>query len=75
MEVKVLYFSVESDRNLVEREFLGKSFHSISEVKNMAELLDLEYVMFTNIEDYMRSLNDEEYPTEYWVVNCYINKF
>ena len=75
MEVKVLYFSVESDRNLVEREFLGKSFNSISEVKNMAELLDLEYVMFTNIEDYMRSLNDEEYPTEYWVVNCYINKF
>lgn len=75
MEVKVLYFSVESDRNLVEREFLGKSFNSISEVKNMAELLDLEYVMFTNIEDYMRSLNDEEYPTEYWVVNCYINNF
>lgn len=75
MEVKVLYFSVESDRNLVEREFLGKSFNSISEVKNMAELLDLEYVMFTNIEDYMRSLNDEEYPTEYWVVNCYIVPF
>lgn len=75
MEVKVLYFSVESDRNLVEREFNGKSFGSISEVKNLAEMLEVDFVKFTNIEDYMRSLNDEEYPTEYWVVNCYIVPF
>lgn len=72
MEVKVLYFSVESDRNVIEREFLGKQFMGISEIKNLAEILEVDFVKFTNIEDYMRSLNDEEYPTEFWVVNCYI---
>lgn len=72
MEVKVLYFSVESNRYVIEREFNGKSFGSISEVKNLAEMLEVDFVKFTNIEDYMLSLNDEDYPTEYWVVNCYI---
>ena len=75
MEVKVLYFSVGSSRDVVEHEFLGKEFESISEVKNLAEILEVEFVKFTNIEDFMRSLNDEEYPTKYWVVNCYIIPF
>lgn len=75
MEVKVLYFSWASNRDIIEHEFLGKEFESISEIKNLAEMLEVDFVKFTNIEDYMRSLNDEEYPTEYWVVNCYIIPF
>lgn len=75
MEEKVLYFSWASNRDVIEREFLGKEFKSISEIKNLAEMLEVDFVKFTNIEDYMRSLNDEEYPTEYWVVNCYIIPF
>lgn len=67
-EVKVLYFSVESDRNLVEREFNGKTFRSISEIKNIAECLELEYNGCTNIEDFVVSLNDEDYPFNDWVV-------
>lgn len=67
-EVKVLYFSVESDRNLVEREFNGKKFMSISEIKNLAESLELEYNGCTNIEDFIVGLNDEDYPYNDWVV-------
>ena len=67
METKVIFFSAESDRNLVEREFHGKTFGSISEVKNMADALDVEYLRFTNIEDFIVALNDEDYPSDEWV--------
>lgn len=73
-EVKVLYFSVESDRNLVEREFNGKKFMSISEIKNLAESLELEYNGCTNIEDFIVGLNDEDYPYNDWVVLVFISK-
>lgn len=33
MEIKILYFSGESNRAIIERQFLGKEFESISEVK------------------------------------------
>lgn len=36
-EARIVYFKAESDRNLVEREFNGKKFMSISEIKNLAE--------------------------------------
>ena len=73
-EVKVLYFSVESDRNLVEREFNGKKFMSISEIKNLAESLELEYNGCTDIEDFIVGLNDEDYPYNDWVVLVFISK-
>lgn len=73
-EVKVLYFSVESDRNLVEREFHGKTFRSISEIKNIAESLELEYNGCTNIEDFIVGLNDEDYPYNDWVVLVFVSK-
>lgn len=73
-EVKVLYFSVESDRNLVEREFQNKSFRSISEIKNIAESLELEYNGCTNIEDFIVGLNNEDYPYNDWVVLVTISK-
>lgn len=73
-EAKVVYFGVESDRNLVEREFNGKTFRSISEIKNIAECLELEYNGCTNIEDFIVALNDEDYPYNDWVVLVFISK-
>ena len=73
-EAKVLYFDAESDRNLVEREFNGKTFRSISEIKNIAECLELEYNGCTNIEDFIVGLNDEDYPYNDWVVLVFISK-
>jgi hypothetical protein len=67
MEVKVLYFSVESDRNLVEREFLGKSFNSISEVKNLAEMLELDLYCIENADEFAVNWNDEFYEFESWI--------
>lgn len=73
-EVKVLYFDAESNRNLVEREFNGKTFRSISEIKNLAESLELEYNGCTNIEDFIVGLNDEDYPHNDWVALVTISK-
>lgn len=73
-EAKVVYFKAESDRNLVEREFNGKKFMSISEIKNLAESLELEYNGCTNIEDFIVGLNDEDYPYNDWVVLVFISK-
>lgn len=73
-EAKVVYFSVDSDRNLVEREFNGKKFMSISEIKNLAESLELEYNGCTDIEDFIVGLNDEDYPYNDWVVLVFISK-
>ena len=73
-EAKVVYFKAESDRNLVEREFNGKKFMSISEIKNLAESLELEYNGCTNIEDFIVGLNDEYYPYKDWVVLVFISK-
>ena len=73
-EAKVVYFSVESDRNLVEKMFQNKTFMSISEIKNLAESLELEYNGCTNIEDFIVGLNDEDYPHNDWVVLVTISK-
>lgn len=67
MEVKVLYFSVESDRNLVEREFNGKEFNSISEVKNLAEMLELDLYCIANADEFAVNWNDEFYELESWI--------
>lgn len=67
MEVKVLYFSVESDRNLVESEFNGKSFGSISEVKNLADMLELDLYCIENADEFAVNWNDEFYEFESWI--------
>lgn len=67
-EVKVLYFDAESNRNLVERTFHGKTFSSICEIKNIAESLDLNYHGFCDVLDFFDALNDEDYPYKDWVV-------
>lgn len=67
-EAKVVYFKAESDRNLVEKMFQNKTFRSISEIKNIAECLELEYNGCTNIEDFIVALNNEDYPYNDWVV-------
>lgn len=67
MEVKVLYFSVESNRNLVEREFNGKSFGSVSEVKNLAEMLELDLYRIEDADTFAVNWNDEFYALESWV--------
>ena len=73
-EARIVYFKAESDRNLVEREFNGKQFGSISEIKNIAECLELEYNGCTDIEDFIVGLNDEDYPYNDWVVLVFISK-
>ena len=73
-EAKVVYFKAESDRNLVEKMFQNKTFRSISEIKNIAECLELEYNGCTNIEDFIVALNDEDYPYNDWVVLVFISK-
>lgn len=73
MQVKVLYFSVESDRNLVEREFNGKSFGSISEVKNLAEMLELDLYRIEDADAFAVNWNDEFYALESWIAVITIN--
>lgn len=73
MEVKVLYFSVESDRNLVEREFNGKSFGSVSEVKNLAEMLELDLYRIEDADAFAVNWNDEFYALESWIAVITIN--
>lgn len=67
MQVKVLYFSVESNRNLVEREFNGKSFGSVSEVKNLAEMLELDLYRIEDADAFAVNWNDEFYALESWI--------
>ena len=67
MEVKVLYFSIESDRDLVEREFNGKSFGSVSEVKNLAEMLELDLYRIEDADAFAVNWNDEFYALESWI--------
>lgn len=67
MEVKVLYFSVESNRNLIEREFNGKSFGSVSEVKNLAEMLELDLYRIEDADVFAVNWNDEFYSLECWI--------
>jgi hypothetical protein len=67
MEVKVLYFSVGSDRNLVECEFNGKSFGSISEVNNLAEMLGLDLYRIEDADAFAITWNDEFYELESWI--------
>lgn len=66
-EAKVVYFSVESDRNLVEREFNGKSFGSVSEVKNLAEMLELDLYRIEDADVFAVNWNDESYSLESWI--------
>lgn len=73
MQVKVLYFSVESDRNLVEREFNGKSFGSVSEVKNLAEMLELDLYRIEDADAFAVNWNDEFYALESWIAVITIN--
>lgn len=73
MEVKVLYFSVESNRNLVEREFNGKSFGSVSEVKNLAEMLELDLYRIEDADAFAVNWNDEFYALESWIAVITIN--
>ena len=73
MEVKVLYFSVESNRNLVEREFNGKSFGSVSEVKNLAEMLEIDLYRIEDADAFAVNWNDEFYALESWIAVITIN--
>lgn len=73
MEVKVLYFSVESNRNLVEREFNGKSFGSVSEIKNLAEMLELDLYRIEDADAFAVNWNDEFYALESWIAIVTIN--
>lgn len=66
-EVKVLYFRVESDRNLVEREFNGKQFGSISEIKNLAEMLELDLYRIEDDDAFAVTWNGEFYEFESWI--------
>lgn len=74
IEVKVLYFGVESDRNLVEREFNGKQFGSISEIKNLAEMLELDLYRIEDADTFAVDWNDEFYQLESWIALVIISK-
>lgn len=67
MGVKVLYFSVESNRDVIEREFNGKSFGSVSEVKNFAEMLELDLYRIEDADAFAVNWNDEFYALESWI--------
>lgn len=73
-EVKVLYFGVESNRNLVEREFNGKQFESISEIKNLAETLELDLYRIEDVDTFAVDWNDEFYQLESWIAVVTISK-
>jgi hypothetical protein len=73
-EVKVLYFRVESDRNIVEREFNGKQFGSISEIKNLAEMLELDLYRIEDADAFAVTWNDEFYEFESWIAVVTISK-
>lgn len=73
-EVKVLYFRVESDRNLIEREFNGKQFGSISEIKNLSEMLELDLYRIEDADAFAVNWNDEFYAYECWIAVVTISK-
>lgn len=77
-EVRFIYFRVQMDkeenlRAIIDREFKGQWFGSISEVKNKAEALDLCFSGYEDLDEVVDMLNDECYPVEEFVTYCFIH--
>jgi hypothetical protein len=74
-QIIIVWFKIESDRQIVENYFNEKSYKNITEMVEDCKAIGLSFDGWSRLGEFTAELNDEMYPTNHWVGYCYVDSF
>ena len=72
METIIAYFKVNTSRKDLENELMNATFETMDAFLGLCEDEGWELIEWNTLFEHCCELNDEYYPTDYWVVYVHI---